>query len=77
MYFHLMPFCFIICLWLRTLIIIYFATVGLSAPPEPFNPEADPIIKEALDVMKVANTIVDEVVDKLLNEAAERILKED
>jgi hypothetical protein len=30
-----------------------------------------------LDVMKVANTIVDEVVDRLLNEAAERILKED
>jgi hypothetical protein len=28
-------------------------------------------------VMKVANTIVDEVVDRLLNEAAERILKED
>jgi hypothetical protein len=34
-------------------------------------------MKEALDVMKVANTIVDEVVDGLLNEAAERILKED
>jgi hypothetical protein len=28
-------------------------------------------------VMEVANTIVDEVVDGLLNEAAERILKED
>jgi hypothetical protein len=46
-------------------------------PPEPFNPEADPVIKETLDVMKVVNTIVDEVVDRLLNEAAERILKED
>jgi hypothetical protein len=34
-------------------------------------------MKEALDVMKVANTIVDKVVDRLLNEAAERILKED
>ena len=72
-----MPFCFIICLWLRTLIIIYFAIVGLSPPPEPFNPEVDPVIKEALVVIKVANTIVDEVVDKLLNETAERILKED
>jgi hypothetical protein len=30
-----------------------------------------------LDVMKVANTNIDEVVDKLLNEAAERILEED
>jgi hypothetical protein len=34
-------------------------------------------MKEALDVMSVANTIVDEVVDKLLNEAAEKILKKD
>jgi hypothetical protein len=34
-------------------------------------------MKEVLDVMSVANTIVDEVVDKLLNEAAEKILKED
>jgi hypothetical protein len=67
-----MSFCFIIRLWLQTLIIIYFATTALSPSPEPFNPEADPVIKEALDVMKVANTIVDKVVDKLLNEAAER-----
>jgi hypothetical protein len=34
-------------------------------------------MKEALDVMSVANTIVDEVVDRLLNVAAEKILKED
>jgi hypothetical protein len=34
-------------------------------------------MKEALDVMSVANSIVDEVIDKLLNEAAEKILKED
>jgi hypothetical protein len=34
-------------------------------------------MKEALDVMKVANIIVDEVVDCLLNEATERVLKED
>jgi hypothetical protein len=34
-------------------------------------------MKEALDVMSVANTIVDKVVDRLLNEVAEKILKED
>jgi hypothetical protein len=34
-------------------------------------------MKEALDIMSVANSIVDEVVGKLLNEAAEKILKED
>jgi hypothetical protein len=34
-------------------------------------------MKEALDVMSVANTIIEEVVDRLLNEATEKILKED
>jgi hypothetical protein len=34
-------------------------------------------MKEALDVMQIANEVVDEVVDKLFHEAAERILKED
>jgi hypothetical protein len=33
-------------------------------------------MKEALDIMSVANSIVDEVDDRLLNEAAEKILKE-
>jgi hypothetical protein len=33
-------------------------------------------MKEVLDVMSVANTIVDKVVDRLLNEATEKILKE-
>jgi hypothetical protein len=34
-------------------------------------------MKEALDVMSVANSIIDKVVDRLLNEAGEKILKED
>jgi hypothetical protein len=48
----------------------------LSPLPEPYNPLADPVMKEALDIMSIANSIIDEVV-KLLNEAAEKILKED
>jgi hypothetical protein len=48
-------------------------TTELSPLPEPYNPLADPVMKEALDVMSIANSIV----DKLLNEAAEKILKED
>jgi hypothetical protein len=52
-------------------------TAELSPLPEPYNPLTDPVMKEALDVMSVANSIVDEVVDRLLNEAAEKILKED
>jgi hypothetical protein len=54
-----------------------FIAVDLSTPPEPYNPEVDPNMKEALDVMKVANEVVDKVIDMLLHEAAERILKED
>jgi hypothetical protein len=34
-------------------------------------------MKEALDVKSIANSIIDEVVDKLLNEAAEKILREE
>jgi hypothetical protein len=61
--------------WLRAKDL--FITAELSPLPEPYNPQADPVMKEALDVMSVANTIVDEVVDRLLDEAAEKILKED
>jgi hypothetical protein len=61
--------------WLRTNILSIIAE--LSPLPKPYDPLADPVMKEALDVMSVANSIVDEVVDKLLNEAAEKILKED
>jgi hypothetical protein len=52
-------------------------TAELSPLPEPYNPLADPVMKEALDIMSVANSIIDKVIDKLLNEAAEKILKED
>jgi hypothetical protein len=52
-------------------------TTELSPLPEPYDPQTDLVMKEALDVMSVANSIIDEVVDKLLNEAAEKILKED
>ena len=54
-----------------------FTTAKLSPLPEPYDPQADTVMKEALDIMSVANSIVDEVVDRLLNEAAEKILKED
>jgi hypothetical protein len=62
-------------LWLRTNILLTIAE--LSPLPEPYNPLADLHMKEALDVMSIANSIINEVVDKLLNEAAEKILRED
>jgi hypothetical protein len=52
-------------------------TAELSPLPEPYNPLANPVMKEALDIMSVANSMIDEVVDKLLNEVTEKILKED
>jgi hypothetical protein len=61
--------------WLRTNSLSIIA--GLSPLPEPYNPLADPVMKEVLDVMSVANSIIDEVVYRLLNEASEKILKED
>jgi hypothetical protein len=58
--------------------LIDFSTVAkLSPPPEPFDPLADPEMKEALAIINMAESIVDEVVNKLLNEVAEKILKED
>jgi hypothetical protein len=39
--------------------IMIFITTVLLPPPEPYNPEADPVMKEPLDVMKIANKVVD------------------
>jgi hypothetical protein len=49
----------------------------LSSPPEPLNPLADLEMKEALEIISMANSIIDEVVDKLLNEVAEKVLREE
>jgi hypothetical protein len=34
-------------------------------------------MKKALDIIRIANEAVDEAVDKLLNEAGDKVLKED
>jgi hypothetical protein len=34
-------------------------------------------MKESLDIISMAESIIDEVVDKLLNEVAEKILREE
>jgi hypothetical protein len=52
-------------------------SVELSPPQEPYNPLADPEMKEALDIISMANSIIDEVVDKLLNEVVEKVLREE
>jgi hypothetical protein len=49
----------------------------VSPPPEPYNLKANPSLKGALDIIRIANEAVDEAVNKLLEEAAEKVLKED
>jgi hypothetical protein len=80
-------YCFLIflaslALWLRYLLcgfeLINLPTSAeLSPPPEPYDPLADPKMKEALDIIGVADSIIDEVVDKLLDEVAEKVLREE
>jgi hypothetical protein len=54
-----------------------FNAAELSPPPEPYDPETDPFVKEALDMVKIANKAIDEAIDKMWNEVADKVLKED
>jgi hypothetical protein len=47
------------------------------SPLEPYDHEVDPALRGILDEFKVVNAAIDEVVNTLLNEAAEKVLKED
>jgi hypothetical protein len=52
-------------------------TSTLSSPPEPAEPLADPNAKGDDEIRKMTEAIMDKVVDQLLNEAAEIVLRED
>jgi hypothetical protein len=52
-------------------------TIALSLPPEPAEPLADPNAKGDDEIRKIVEAIMDKVVDQLLNEAAEVVLRED
>ena len=55
-----------------------FSTAAeLPPPPEPFDPLADPETKKAIEIINLAESIVHEVVNKLLNEITEKVLKDD
>jgi hypothetical protein len=49
----------------------------LLLPPEPYDLDADLAMREALETIRIAEEAVDEAVNRLLNEAAQKILKED
>jgi hypothetical protein len=46
-------------------------------PSEPAEPSADPHINGDDEIRKMAEAIMDKVVDQLLNETAEVVLRED
>jgi hypothetical protein len=56
---------------------MFSTTAELPPPLEPFDPLADPETKKAIEIINMAEAIVDEVVNKLLNEVAEKVLKEE
>jgi hypothetical protein len=49
----------------------------LSPPPEPFESLADPKAKKEDEITKMAEAIMDEAVNQLLNEVVEAVLKEE
>jgi hypothetical protein len=55
----------------------FFTTAELSPPPEPFEPLAEAEAKESLEIISMAETIMDEVVTQLLTEATDKILREE
>jgi hypothetical protein len=57
--------------------LIFSIVAELPPPSEPFNPLADPETKKAIEIINIAESTVDEVINKLLNEAAEKVLKEE
>jgi hypothetical protein len=57
--------------------LIFSVAAELPPPPEPFDPLADPETKKSIEIINMAEAIVDEVVTKLLNEATKKILKEE
>jgi hypothetical protein len=48
-----------------------------SLPSEPAEPSVGPHVKGDDEIRKMAEAIMDKVVDQLLNEAAEIVLRED
>jgi hypothetical protein len=55
----------------------YYGVAELSPLPKPYDPEADPTLKEVLETIRIANEAIDEAVNKLLDEPAEKVLNED
>jgi hypothetical protein len=56
---------------------MFYIVAELSPPPEPFELLVDPEAEKEDEITKMAEAIMDEAVTRLLNEAAEAVLKEE
>jgi hypothetical protein len=56
---------------------MFCTTAELSPPPEPFEAMTDAEAKREEEITKMAEAILDKAVFRLLNEAAEVVLKEE
>jgi hypothetical protein len=56
---------------------VFSTAAELPPPPEPFDPLAGPEMKKTIEIINMVEAIVYEVVTKLLNEIAEKVLKEE
>jgi hypothetical protein len=56
---------------------MFYIAAELSPPPEPFESLADLEAKKEDEITKMVEAIMDEAVTRLLNEAAEAVLKEE
>jgi hypothetical protein len=52
---------------------MFSSAAELPPPPELFDPLADPETKKAIEIINMVKAIVDEVVNKLHNEAEEKV----
>jgi hypothetical protein len=57
--------------------LIYVFYHSRTIPPEPFEPLAEAEAKESSEIISMAETIIDEVVTRLLTEAVDKVLKEE
>jgi hypothetical protein len=58
---------------------MFLRTFGIERPQivAPRSINLFYCIKEALDIIKISNDSIDEAVDRLLNEATDKVLRED
>ena len=67
---------FVVCFCDFELIDFFYRSWATSSTGA-VRPLADPETKKAIEIINMAEAIVDEVVTKLLNEVAEKVLKEE